>query len=156
VKFLKALGFFGLLVVLWAFGFFWRDIQQGQAPSGRAVALAFGGPAKAALTPEQLFKQAFNRISNNFVRPVKTLELKYAGMEGLMASLGDPHTMFLVPKVAEDFALETRANFVGIGARLGTDPLGAKIAVVFEDGPADKAGLQMNDVITSIDGASMA
>ena len=154
MKFLKALGFFGLLVVLWAFGFFWRDIQQGQAPSGRAVALAFGGPAKAALTPEQLFKQAFNRISNNFVRPVKTLELKYAGMEGLMASLGDPHTMFLVPKVAEDFALETRANFVGIGARLGTDPLGAKIAVVFEDGPADKAGLQMNDVITSIDGVS--
>jgi len=155
VKAIKIVGFVVLLGVLWAFGFFWRDLQQGQMPSGRAMAMAFGGGSSApTLSPEQLFKQVYGRIVTSYYRPIKTLELKYAGMEGLMSSLGDPHTMFLPPKDSENFALETRANFVGIGARLSPDTLGAKIAVVFDDGPAAGAGLQKNDIITSIDGVS--
>ncbi|MBC8063465.1 MAG: S41 family peptidase [Chlorobia bacterium] len=156
MKALRFLAFAGLLVFLWAFGFFWRDIQQGQLPSPRALAMAFGSEGQANLTPEQVFKTTYNRIASSYYRPVKTLDLKYAGMEGLMASLGDPHTMFLPPKLAESFALETRANFVGIGARLSPDELGAKIAVVFDDGPAATAGLGTDDIITTIDGVSFA
>lgn len=152
MKIVKALAYFGLLVFLWAFGFFWRDLQQGQIPSPRALAIAFGGSPDANLSPEQIFKQSYRHIVDNYYKPVKTLDLKYAGMEGLMASLGDPHTMFLVPRVAEDFALETRANFVGIGARLSPDPLGARIATVFDGGPAEQAGLEKDDIITTVDG----
>ena len=152
MKLLKFLGFVAMLGFLWAFGFFWRDIQQGQLPSPRALAMAAGGKGVSYLSPEQLFKQTYNRIQSSYYRSTKSLELKYAGMEGLMASLGDPHTMFLVPRIAEDFALETRANFVGVGARLSPDPLGARIAVVFDGGPADVAGLEKDDIITSVDG----
>lgn len=154
MKALRIAAFFALLGILWMFGFFWRDLQQGQLPSPRAIAMAFGNENQVKLSPEQLFKQAYDRIVTSYYQPVKTRELKYAGMEGLMASLGDPHTMFLVPKVAEDFALETRANFVGIGARLSPDPLGARIATVFDDGPAATIGLAKNDIITSVDGVS--
>jgi carboxyl-terminal processing protease len=152
MKGLKIVGYFALLTVLWAFGFFWRDLQQGQIPSTRALAIALGSSPNANLSPEQIFKQSYRHIVDSYYKPVKTLELKYAGMEGLMAALGDPHTMFLVPRVAEDFALETRANFVGIGARLSPDPLGARIATVFDDGPADRAGLEKDDIITTVDG----
>lgn len=152
MKILKFLAYLGMLGFLWAFGFFWRDIQQGQLPSPRAFAVAFGDQSDANLSPEEIFKQAYSRIANNYYRPVKSLDLKYAGMEGLMASLGDPHTMFLVPRVAEDFALETRANFVGIGARLSPDPMGARIATVFDSGPAASAGLEKDDIITTVDG----
>jgi carboxyl-terminal processing protease len=154
---MKALRFFayvGLLVFLWCFGFFWRDLQQGQFPSVRALAMATGEKMGSRLSPEELFKQSFARISNNYYKPTKSLELKYAGMEGLMASLGDPHTMFLVPRVAENFALETRANFVGVGARLSPDPMGARIATVFDQGPADVAGLEKDDIITTVDGTN--
>lgn len=154
MKLARALAFVGLLIVLWAFGFFWRDLHQGQLPSSRAIAMAFGGSSSARLNPEQLFKQEYSRIASSFYKPIKTKELKYAGMEGLMASLGDPHTMFLVPRVNENFALETRANFVGIGARLSPDPLGARIAVVFDEGPAKRAGLAKDDLITAVDGIS--
>lgn len=156
MKVLKFLAFTALISLLWAFGFFWRDIQQGQMPSPRALAMAFGNENKSNLSPEQVFKQSYNRIATTFYRPVKGLDLKYAGMEGLMAALGDPHTMFLQPKLAENFALETRANFVGIGARLSDDPLGAKIATVFDGGPAANAGLAKDDTITSVDGVSYA
>lgn len=154
MKALRFLAFVALIGFLWAFGFFWRDIQQGQMPSPRALAMAFGSENKANLSPEQIFKQSYTRIATTFYRPVKGLDLKYAGMEGLMAALGDPHTMFLQPKLAENFALETRANFVGIGARLSDDPLGARIATVFDNGPAANAGLAKDDIITSIDGVS--
>lgn len=153
---LKFLAFVSLICFLWAFGFFWRDIQQGQLPSPRALAVAFGSESKTVLSPEQVFKQSYTRIATSYYRPVKSLDLKYAGMEGLMAALGDPHTMFLQPKLAENFALETRANFVGIGARLSGDPLGAKIATVFDGGPAANAGLVKDDTITTVDGVSYA
>ncbi len=156
MKVLKFLAFVALVGLLWAFGFFWRDIQQGQMPSPRALALAFGKDEGISLSPEQTFKQSYARISSSFFRPVKSLDLKYAGMEGLMASMGDPHTMFLQPRLAENFALETRANFVGIGARLSQDPLGARIATVFDGGPAANAGLTKDDTITTIDGVSYA
>lgn len=154
MKVLKGLAFVGALLFLWAFGFFWRDLQQGQMPSSRAMAMAFGDPNAATVSPEQLFRRSYSHISQDFYRPLKSVELKYAGMEGLMASLGDPHTMFLPPRVNEDFTLETKANFVGIGARLSPDPIGARIAVVFDDGPAAKAGLQKDDIITTVDGQS--
>lgn len=156
MKAAKIVGYVVALAVLWAFGFFWRDIQQGQVPSGRAIATVFGAKDgdQVNLSPEQLFKQAYGRISTTFYKPVKSLALKYAGMEGLVSSLGDPHTVFMEPKVYEDFSLETKANFVGIGARLNQDPLGAKIFSVFDEGPAAGVGLAKNDVITSVDGVS--
>src|SRR5439155_17698195 len=98
---------------------------------------------------------AFNRIRTDYYKPTEAQKLTYAGMEGLMASLGDPHTMFLEPKQAQDFNLETRANFVGVGARLLPDPLGARVVSVFEEGPAAKAGLKGGDIITGVSGQSM-
>jgi carboxyl-terminal processing protease len=73
-------------------------------------------------------------------------------MSGLLASLGDPHTIFMSPTFATEFSTETKGRFTGIGARLGGDPLGARIATVFENGPAFKAGLRPQDVVTNVDG----
>ena len=87
---------------------------------------------------------------------MKPTELKFAGMQGLMASLGDPHTMFLPPKAAEVFNEDTRANFSGIGARLQPDPLGAQVASVFEDGPAMHDGVKPGDLIVGVGGVVVA
>ena len=80
MKVLKGLAFIGVLILLWAFGFFWRDLQQGQLPSPRAMAMAFGDNGASNLSPEQLFRKSYSHISQDFYRPLKGLELKYAGM----------------------------------------------------------------------------
>ena len=41
---------------------------------------------------------------------------------------------------------------VNLGVRLQPDPLGARVQVAFEDGPAMKAGLSAGDVIVAVDG----
>jgi carboxyl-terminal processing protease len=108
------------------------------------------------LTGDQIFSRSYNRILTDYQKPIKQLDLKYAGISGMVSSLGDPHTIFLPPQAAEEFSDETHAKFGGVGARLGADPLGAKVAAVFEDGPAYGAGLRKGNLITGVDGVSVA
>ena len=157
MKFLKFIGFCVLLFGLFAFGYAWRDISRGSLPNGETMgALLNAKPKRAAIAPNQMFSEAYSTILAGYYKEFDGRSLKYAGMEGLMASLGDPHTMFMEPKETQAFAMETSANFVGVGARLSPDPAGAKIAVVFDDGPAQKIGLKVGDLITNVDGAPMA
>ena len=147
-------GGLGLLGCL-AFGFAWRDLQHGNLPPVRSIDTLFGVKTSSAASPEQIFHQSYQKILASYVHPVKAQDLKYAGMEGLMASLGDPHTVFFPPRDAEAFIDETKANFFGVGAKLQQDPLGALVSTVFEDGPAFAAGLRKNDIITAVDGKSV-
>lgn len=152
----KLFSYMGILVICFLFGFCWQDIQKWKAPSSRALGTLFGVKSASAATPEEEFQHAYTQILTDYVKPVDKSDLKYAGMEGLMASLGDPHTMFMRPKLAEAFSDETRANFGGVGARLTSDALGAKIAVVFDDGPAYSAGIRGGNIVTAVDGKSVA
>jgi len=135
-----------------ALGFSLTDVAQGKMPSMVAFGQLVGGRSDQKATPTQVFRDHYGRIVSSFFRPVDPQRLKYAAMEGMFTSLGDPHTSFLEPKVAESFAMETRGDFVGVGARLSDDALGAKVMVVFKNSPADRAGVRVGDVIVAVDG----
>lgn len=148
----KIVSFAGLLVALATFGFAWRDLSRGQAPSLDSVKAGLGVSREKRVDPAKLFKDTYAEISADYYKPVDATDLKYAAMEGLVASLGDPHTLFMEPQQAKAFAFETTANFEGIGARLSPDPAGAKVAVVFDESPAQRAGLKVNDIVTGVNG----
>ncbi|HTQ08678.1 MAG TPA: S41 family peptidase [Fimbriimonadaceae bacterium] len=149
------------LIVLFALGFSWRDIQSGDpADAISAFHGILGGSGAAKPLPEQEFQQAFNRIQVEYYRPIEPKKLKYAGISGMMASLGDPHTMFLVPQIAREFDRDTKANYVGVGAKLSTytrhgDIVGARAVAVFSEGPGYAAGLRRGDVIVGVNGKSV-
>jgi carboxyl-terminal processing protease len=145
-----------LLVAGFASGFTWRDIWAGRPPSGEIFGkLVKGEPAKKQ-SPVEIFRDNFGYIQANFRRAVPSTKLKHSAMAGMFASLGDPHTSFLEPVAADRLKLETRGDFVGIGARLAPDPLGARIATVFKNAPADRAGVKSGDTIIAVDGANTA
>ncbi len=155
-RFVRLGVFVVVLTLAFGIGFSWRDMRMGNAPSKDAFARLISGKLDDGDTPTQLFRENYSLILTRFHRPIAPQKLKYAGMEGLFTSLGDPHTVFMEPQAAENFSIETKGNYAGIGARLGKDPLGASVGTVFKNGPAEKAGLKMNDIVTHVGGTDIA
>lgn len=84
-------------------------------------------------------------------------DLAYIALAGMMRSVNDRYTVFLTPK---DFAGLNQGldggDFGGTGIVIQVDDKTKYIAVqnVVPNGPADKAGVEQDDLITTIDGAS--
>jgi len=83
-------------------------------------------------------------------------EVTYAAVRGIVDSLGDKHTAFLDPQQAEAFNIDVQGQFEGIGARVDVAMGGGvQIKHLFADQPAQKAGLQVDDIIIEVDGTDV-
>ncbi len=71
---------------------------------------------------------------------------------GLVSSLGDPYTVYLTKKQAQELADDLKGNLSGIGAEIGFRNNQLSIIAPIANTPAAKAGLQAKDVIVKIDG----
>ena len=97
-------------------------------------------------------------LQEDFVVPdaVDPNALQRGAVDGLIESLGDPHTVYISP---EDFAVGIdiiSGAFEGIGAQVDQDPVTGEIVIVapFRDSPAEKAGILPGDVLVSVNGES--
>ena len=156
MKGLKVFAGFVAIGAAFAVGFTWTDIRAGTKPSFQK--LAPKSEAEPKLTPTQLFSSEYKTIQQLYYRPINSNQLLYAGMDGMLSALGDPHTQFFEPYMNEEFSRSTsgQTSFGGIGARLSPDPLGVKVIQVFREGPAFKAGVKSGDIITVVDGHVVA
>ena len=152
MKAFRAILLVATLLILFGIGFFARDILAGNGPDVKAFSKLTTPASKKAENPIETFQTHYNYIFAKHGESTTPEKLRYAAMSGLVSSLGDPHTNFLEPKINERFSTETTGNYSGIGARLQEDPLGAKIAVVFRNSPAQQAGIKDGDIITEVDG----
>lgn len=88
---------------------------------------------------------------------ISTHLLAYAAISGMLNSVHDKYTVFLTPKeyAALNQGLDG-GSFAGTGIVIEQDPQTKFIDVnnVVPNGPADKAGVQQDDVIIAIDGVS--
>ncbi len=79
--------------------------------------------------------------------------LEYAAINGLLAPL-DPHTILLTPEEHADLGERTRGSFGGIGAEIRVENRAILVVRVLPDMPAEKAGLQRDDILLRIGGRS--
>jgi carboxyl-terminal processing protease len=156
MKIFKPILLITLVAFLFGLGFFSRDVLAGAKPDTAALSRVFSPTEKSKETPVETFQSNYNYILAKHGQSTTPEKLRYAAMSGLVNSLGDPHTNFLEPKINERFSTETSGNYSGIGARLGPDPLGAKIATVFKTGPAFTSGLKEGDIITNVNGKNVS
>ena len=69
---------------------------------------------------------------------------------GVVASLGDPYTVYLPPVKNSDFKQGLAGKFEGIGAELGMKGNQIIIVAPLDGSPAKKAGLRPEDVILKV------
>ena len=79
----------------------------------------------------------------------------YAGM---MNGLGDPYTVYYTKEEYKALNEDTEGKYSGIGAVVSQNPNTKVITIVkiFDNSPANDAGLQVGDIIDKIDGEEVA
>ena len=101
--------------------------------------------------------EALNLVNTLFVGEYDETEVVDAALEGMVSGLGDRWSYYLT---ADELAAQNqrRTNqYVGIGVTVNYESEdGLTIVEVTEGGPAEAAGLQGGEVITAVDGFSLA
>jgi carboxyl-terminal processing protease len=104
--------------------------------------------------------QARETIEQNYFRVPDAEQLDAASIEAMVDELrkryDDRFSHFFTEEQLEDFLSSTSGNFDGVGLTVTEVPKGLRVATVFEDTPAERAGLEEGDLITAVDGESIA
>ncbi len=99
------------------------------------------------------FWKIWDKIKEKHVnQPVNDVDLFYGALEGLVAGLNDPYSVYFPPKKAEEFTKDLSGEFEGIGAEVGNKDGVLTIIAPLPGSPSQKAGLKMGDTIFAIDG----
>lgn len=99
--------------------------------------------------------QVYKSLKDNYDGQLNESQLVDGLKHGLAESTHDPYTVYFTPQEAKDFSDELNNSFSGIGAQLGQDSDGNLEVIAPISGlPADKAGVEAKDLITTINGVS--
>ena len=93
-----------------------------------------------------------HEIVSQYVEVPDEKKLVDAAARAMVASLGDPYTVYLSPEEMPDFEKQVRGTFFGIGAEIDIHENFLRISAPLEDSPAWKAGILAGDIVLEVDG----
>ncbi len=106
-------------------------------------------------SPDANFNQyweVWDKLKTRYVnQPVSDVDLYYGSIQGMVAGLGDPHSVYFPPAKAKEFASDLSGEFEGIGAEIGMKEKELIVVAPLAGSPAEKAGIKAKDWIVSID-----
>ena len=92
-------------------------------------------------------------LSDKFLEKDKvkdTNTLKYGAIEGMVAALDDPYTMYLPPEENKSANEDLTGSFAGVGISLGYKDKTLAVMSPLAKTPADRAGVKAGDLILKI------
>ncbi len=97
-------------------------------------------------------------LLSNYLRPeeLNVQKMVEGAVTGMVASIGDPYTLFMTKEENTDFQESLSGNLEGIGAELSLEEGVVRIVRLIEGSPAERSGLLPEDVITLVDGEDMS
>ena len=136
----------GVLLVL--SGGIWLGGHPETLPGPVRDALVDTGPATRA--------EVIEVIQERFYRDVSKRSLEEASLRGIVNSLEDPYSRYFSPREAEEFSENISGRFEGVGMSVHPNRRGLEITTTFPGSPAREAGMRQGDIITHVNGSSIA
>jgi carboxyl-terminal processing protease len=117
------------------------------------------GPVRDALvqdTDGRIYDEAVDTLERDYYRKVDRKDLLDESLDQAVRSLHDRFSNYFAPHDFSDFQQATEGRFEGVG--MSVDPVdeGLRIITVYEGSPARRGGLKPGDVITAVNGRSIA
>lgn len=100
----------------------------------------------------KLFWEAWNKVSDKYVKSPDDNDRVQGAIGGMVAGLGDPYSVYMKPTESEQFNQEISGNFEGIGAELVQKDGSITVVAPLDESPAQAAGLLAGDIIVKVDG----
>ena len=104
----------------------------------------------------QLYEEAVDTLADNYYRKVDRDKLIDESLTAGIKSLDDRFSAYFDPKEYREFEQATEGEFEGVGMNVEEDKRGLRVLTVFDGSPAKRGGLVPGDVITEVDGRSIA
>jgi carboxyl-terminal processing protease len=130
-------------------------------PTGLYASVSSSAASQARPGAEETYQQLdrfveiFEKIRASYVDRTSDAKLMRGAIDGMLASL-DPHSAYLDESGLKQMNQATDGRYGGIGVTVGSRAGQLQVIKVNEGGPAARAGVRTDDVITAIDGKALA
>src|SRR3954470_18225650 len=104
----------------------------------------------------QVYDEAIDTLSRDYYRNVDRKELLNQSLDRAVRSLDDRFSNYFAPHDYADFQQATEGRFEGVGMTVEPVDNGLRVITVYKGSPADVGGLKSGDVITHVNGHSLA
>lgn len=140
----------------------WMLPDSSKVSPSSPLSISESSSGQDADTPEDLtqtfeaFWQTWDLVHSTYVdQPVDDTTLMRGAINGMLQSLGDPHTSYMNPEEYSQANTALEGEYEGIGAIVDITGDYLKIVSPMPDSPAEKAGLKVGDIIIAVDGEDM-
>ncbi len=147
-----------VLIVILAFLFGWqlghKDLQIRWFSYKPTVSIINKEPPKNINVDFKLFWDTWDLLSRSYIdkKALDPGKMFYGAISGMVASLGDPYTVFLPPEQQKFSKEDLNGSFDGVGIQLGFNKDKNLVVIAPLVGtPAEKAGVKPEDIIVKID-----
>lgn len=100
--------------------------------------------------------QVQSLIENEYYRKVSEDKLTNGSIRGMVESLDDPYSHYYDPEQNKQFSLHIKGSYSGVGMAVNQHKRGLLVTQTYPGSPARDAGLKVGDVITKVNGKSIA
>ncbi|MBI2692303.1 MAG: S41 family peptidase [Solirubrobacterales bacterium] len=117
------------------------------------------GVLKDVVAPDQAeipADQVQTLIENEYYRKVADEKLTNGSISGMVKSLNDQFSHYFDPQQNKAFAQAISGSYTGVGMAVGQDKRGLLVTLTYPGSPANKGGLKARDIITEVNGKSIA
>jgi carboxyl-terminal processing protease len=104
----------------------------------------------------ELYDEAIDTIERDYYRKVDREDLLNQSLDHAVRSLDDRFSNYFAPRDYADFQQATEGRFEGVGMSVTPVDEGLRIVAVYEGSPAARGGLKKGDLITEVNGRSIA